>query len=1411
MKWLRSEWQWFKLSICFCLHFLTLHSIQAQCIVSGPISIPDQGTQTVSIQVSGLTDVNLSSPTQGICGVEIHFEHEYVGDLVVTLISPAGTQVTLIGPLTAAISPTNLTQWNIDFVPCGNPASPDAGFTDVWSNDQSWSALAMYNGSYYPNTGCLEDFNTGPANGTWQIRFSDQSEFQLGSVTSVSLIFCNPDGLECQTCTANGGTLSPSGFNLCAGESFQSTDVSIDFGGNVPSVTDYEYVYALVSGNSIQQYGTSFVSILPEGDYSLCGLSYFRGDENTVNALLAAGDFDILQQSALTGIFCGDFSDNCIDVRVVGPPDTVIVHGTICQGDMFVFRGTPYSSVGTYYQSIDGPGLCDTIAEIRISPGTLSVMSTQDAVINCGDNSISLNAIATGTNAPVTFQWNTTSGNIISDPALSMIQVNQAGLYTVEATDGVCFGNGSSEVLAGPGFPQVIVSGGTLTCTRTVIPLRPVFVPVDAVIQWVDPLGNISTNHTLDATIPGNYVLSVTNQNGCTTVRPIEILIDTTTAPVTIIETLRDCANMRARLNIQTTLNVVARMWTGPNSFESPTASPFITDPGLYQVEVVFNNGCRRTATFLFDGDFMLPDIMLPPQDTINCNEQIQLTITSGTPGVSYSWQGPNGIASNMATLSVNQPGIYTGSVVAPNHCRNSGTVEIVKGDDIFDFTTFHDTLDCNNDTVTIGVIAPDADMFNWIGIPPPGSMNSSIDVTTPGVYDVVMINSASGCQITTSIQVDANFVNPSFGFTTDTITCSNPVAELNFVPFANFIYTDIFWILPDQSVVSGPSLMSDMPGEHRLIAEGPNGCRGTWRIHIPFDTLPPVVLLEYDSIGCSEQVSLTAQSTGTNISYLWSGPGIIQQSNGIADIDLPGDYTIQVVGDNGCESVQTITVDSNYILPTYVLMYDSITCELDASLIVDHNSSLNQISWIGPSGQEIGTSDTIRTSIPGQYILHITPPNNCTVSDTFELISPSFPQLSATGDTIQCDLPLAGIIGTSDVVPVSIFWVNPDGDTISSSLMAQTNLSGTHELLVTAPNGCTSSLLYNVEIDTIPPVAMIEQIGELRCQMRDFELDGAGSTGTQLVYEWSTLGGNILSDPNQPLVLAEDTGRYQLIVLLTRNGCADTTEILIAEHPDAIQGVDLLLTPASCNGDANAIIDVVSVSGGVAPLIFSLDNSVPQLDGFFDQLAAGTYLLSLEDDEGCLYDTLVTIPGTGPYGVYAGEDAEIFLGEIVTLIGEHDLADSLLATSTWLMGDSILCSPCTDVEITPLETTTFIFSVGSETNCLRQDTVIIYVIEQGKFYIPNVFTPNGDGINDLIIPHFGNGVEEVLKWVVFDRWGQAVYGRTNFTPGDPSVAWDGTNSKGQTMNPAVFAYQVEFRLISGRVELHNGDITIVK
>jgi gliding motility-associated-like protein len=94
--------------------------------------------------------------------------------------------------------------------------------------------------------------------------------------------------------------------------------------------------------------------------------------------------------------------------------------------------------------------------------------------------------------------------------------------------------------------------------------------------------------------------------------------------------------------------------------------------------------------------------------------------------------------------------------------------------------------------------------------------------------------------------------------------------------------------------------------------------------------------------------------------------------------------------------------------------------------------------------------------------------------------------------------------------------------------------------------------------------------------------------------------------------------------------------------------------------------------------------------------------------------------------------------------------------------------------------------------------------------FIPNIFTPNGDGINDEITVSTGSSIRRILSFEIFDRWGNMTYEIKDIQPNDPSIAWDG-RMDGESMNPGVIAYRVIVEDAQGRQIVQYGDITLIR
>jgi len=159
-----------------------------------PSAIPDYSVSNFYFQVAGVLKNDLKDSLQGVCGVHLRFTHDYIGDLEMRLISPAGQSVNLIGPV-GFFGASDSTDWNIQFVPCSGAAVPDTGFSSTWNNNQLWGLGQQFDGSYYPNNGCLEQLDSGSVNGIWRLEVRDDQQVDVGYLYEFQVIFCDTAGM----------------------------------------------------------------------------------------------------------------------------------------------------------------------------------------------------------------------------------------------------------------------------------------------------------------------------------------------------------------------------------------------------------------------------------------------------------------------------------------------------------------------------------------------------------------------------------------------------------------------------------------------------------------------------------------------------------------------------------------------------------------------------------------------------------------------------------------------------------------------------------------------------------------------------------------------------------------------------------------------------------------------------------------------------------------------------------------------------------------------------------------------------------------------------------------------------------------------------------------------------------------
>ena len=390
-----------------------------------PLTIPDLAFGDFIYSVEDIANNNLASPAQGVCGVRVQFEHEYVGDITMELISPGGQSVQLVGP-TGFFEASDLSNWDIGFTTCNGNATPDPGFASVWNNNQSWGIGGNYTGIYYPSNGCLESFNTGTVTGDWTLRVFDYQASDTGVVYKFEMLFCDMTGISCQPCsnapqalfaTTTVGPWSVSLQNQTAGgiDQFQ-----IDFGDGF-----------MASGHTIPTFhtytdtGTFLIRLVAMNE---CGADTFAQSVHIQGALPIA----FVIASPPSG--CAPLE---VQLGAAFFSDVDQWHW-VCPGGNPAesFEAAPiilYTTPGIYpittiVSNALGSDTISAVISIEVQPGLINPSFSTQVI---GDSIICTNTTQNATS----FFWTLNSGNPVGiDTSPQVFEVDSSGVYTVSLT-----------------------------------------------------------------------------------------------------------------------------------------------------------------------------------------------------------------------------------------------------------------------------------------------------------------------------------------------------------------------------------------------------------------------------------------------------------------------------------------------------------------------------------------------------------------------------------------------------------------------------------------------------------------------------------------------------------------------------------------------------------------------------------------------------------------------------------------------------------------------------------------------------------------------------------------------------------------------------------------------------------------
>jgi len=281
---------------------------------------------------------------------------------------------------------------------------------------------------------------------------------------------------------------------------------------------------------------------------------------------------------------------------------------------------------------------------------------------------------------------------------------------------------------------------------------------------------------------------------------------------------------------------------------------------------------------------------------------------------------------------------------------------------------------------------------------------------------------------------------------------------------------------------------------------------------------------------------------------------------------------------------------------------------------------------------------------------------------------------------------------------------------------------------------------------------------------------DTSISTGAGEIDRWFwTFGDGSVSDEQHPVYQYADGGIYTVTLLVgTSRGCFDTlVQVLTIEPgPDAVFAVDNLCQDETALFDNRSSIATGTITGWLWD--FGNGESSTEESPAYVYPEAGTYLVTLlaESGNGCLdsaWQTLVV--GYVPV-VDAG------MNDTVEYLLPYTLSGSGIGSYLWSPSTNLDDATAENPNFLPEETTTFTLVVTSPDGCSATDsvTLVVEVIDHCPgFLLPNAFTPDSDGRNDVFRTQ-SYGEDELTELLVFNRWGEKI-----FETSDPQVGWDGT------------------------------------
>ncbi len=835
----------------------------------------------------------------------------------------------------------------------------------------------------------------------------------------------------------------------------------------------------------------------------------------------------------------------------------------------------------------------------------------------------------------------------------------------------------------------------------------------------------------------------------------------------------------------------------------SGTTAISFTAPGTYTVSLTVCSGTTCSTASSSIQVIATPTINVTASPTVVCSPgSSTLTASGGPSAASYSWTASSGPAitnTNIAVVSPTATTNYTVLTSVPG-CTTGVTFNVPVSPSPTITVTPNSGI-CTGQTINL--TSGGGATYTWSPASSLNTSNGSAVIASPTVTTTYTVTGFNGvCTNTVAVTVTVNASASVTVTPTNTTICAGQSANLTASGGSGYTWTASSGANPANlaNVTVSPTTTTTY-----TVLTGAGTCTATAVTSVSVAPIFTLTATPSNTTICNGGAGTGLMGAG-GVSYTWSpatGLSSTTGANVTANPTVSTTYTL--LGSNSvCTNSVTATVSVTIINAT--ITASSINYCTGAAPVSLTGSGGTTYSW-SPSAGLSTTSGPVVSATPSVttvYSLTATT-GACSSVKTITITVPATSSISvvSTG-TLIC----SGSTGTTLTASGASTYTWMPGSVTTASNAVNPPSSTTYTVGGQTAAGCIAFPAV-ITVSVAPSITpTLTASSTSVCLTKTISIIAA-PTGAGITYTWSPSSA-IQGSINTSSIVAKPTTTATIIYTLTlSNGsCASTKTISIQVFncDPPIVSFTTLTNDSICTGGC---VTFTSTTSGSAPITYQwvIPGGTPPTSTLVNPQicfnTSGNYTVGLIATNLYGTDTLII---SNFINVADTPSVVKAFGDTLIKIGHTTPISAIGATTYYWTPDngSLACSTCSNTIAQPTVTTQYIVIGYNSPYCYRQDTITIKVDNVcDDFFVPNVFSPNGDGLNETINVH-GLCIA-TFNLQMYNRWGEKV-----FETSDKTIGWDGTY-KGKTMDTGVFMYKVEGITIQGKSFSVKGNVTLLR